>query len=240
MTLSPGKVLGPYEIIEQAGAGGMGEVYRAKDTRLDRTVAIKILPDSIAGNAGFKERFEREAKTLARLSHPNIVTIFDFGRTIDGQAYLVMEFVDGINLREAMASNSVAREDALGLISTICKALEYAHSKGVVHRDIKPENILLGEDGTVKVADFGIAKIVDNSISTPTLTATPTMARRIGGYQSASRLKDGVQRIALSRTHRVHSASGAVASPASRKPGRFRRLRLSFSPSREPRHTRGR
>jgi serine/threonine protein kinase len=160
------------QITRLVGRGGMGAIYHARQTALERDVALKIIAKEVAGDTAFIERFEREAKTLARLSHPNIVTIFDFGRTIDGQAYLVMEFVDGINLREAMASNSVAREDALGLISTICKALEYAHSKGVVHRDIKPENILLGEDGTVKVADFGIAKIVDNSISTPTLTAT--------------------------------------------------------------------
>lgn len=160
------------QITRLVGRGGMGAIYHARQTALERDVALKIIAKEVAGDTAFIERFEREAKTLARLSHPNIVTIFDFGRTIDGQAYLVMEFVDGINLREAMASNSVAREDALDLISTICKALEYAHSKGVVHRDIKPENILLGEDGTVKVADFGIAKIVDNSISTPTLTAT--------------------------------------------------------------------
>jgi len=160
------------EITRLVGRGGMGAIYHARQTALDRDVALKIIAKEVAGDTAFIERFEREAKTLARLSHPHIVTIFDFGRTVDGQAYLIMEFVDGINLREAMTSGSVDREDSPDLIATICKALEYAHAKGVVHRDIKPENILLGEDGTVKVADFGIAKIIDNSISTPTLTAT--------------------------------------------------------------------
>ncbi len=154
------------------GEAGWGQSTTLGKRRLDRDVALKIIAREVAGDTAFIERFEREAKTLARLSHPNIVTIFDYGRTIDGQAYLIMEFVDGINLREAIKSKSVDRADSLELISTICQALKYAHSKGVVHRDIKPENILLGEDGTVKVADFGIAKIVDDSIKTPTLTAT--------------------------------------------------------------------
>jgi len=160
------------EITRLVGRGGMGAIYHARQTALDRDVALKIIAKEVAGNAAFIERFEREAKTLARLSHPNIVTIYDFGHTEDGQAYLIMEFVDGINLREAIASESVDHLDTLNLVSTICQALQYAHSKGVVHRDIKPENILLGEDGTVKVADFGIAKIVDKSVHTPTLTAT--------------------------------------------------------------------
>ncbi len=160
------------EITRLVGRGGMGAIYHARQTALDRDVALKIIAKEVAGDTAFIERFEREAKTLARLSHPNIVTIFDFGRTVDGQAYLIMEFVDGINLREAMSSGSVGREDSLAIISTVCNALQYAHSKGVVHRDIKPENILLGEDGTIKVADFGIAKIIDNSPGSPALTAT--------------------------------------------------------------------
>ncbi len=160
------------EITRLVGRGGMGAIYHARQTALDRDVALKIIAKEVAGDTAFIDRFEREAKTLARLSHPNIVTIFDFGHTVDGQAYLIMEFVDGINLREAMASRSVGPDDALELVSTICGALQYAHAKGVVHRDIKPENILLGEDGSVKVADFGIAKIIDKSVSTPKLTAT--------------------------------------------------------------------
>ena len=160
------------EINRLIGRGGMGAIYQAQQTALDRTVAIKLIAREVAGDTAFIERFEREAKTLAKLSHPNIVTVYDFGRTADGQAYLIMEYVDGINLREAILSGSVGPNDALEIIQSICSALEYAHGKGVVHRDIKPENILLGEDGTVKVADFGIAKIIDDAARSPTLTAT--------------------------------------------------------------------
>ncbi len=160
------------QIHRLVGRGGMGAIYHARQTALDRDVALKLIARDVANDTSFLDRFEREAKTLAKLSHPNIVTIFDFGRTADGQAYLIMEFVDGINLREALQAKSVGHDDALEIVSTICKALAYAHSKGVVHRDIKPENILLGEDGTIKVADFGIAKLVDQSAGTPVLTAT--------------------------------------------------------------------
>ncbi|MEM0926148.1 MAG: serine/threonine-protein kinase, partial [Planctomycetota bacterium] len=132
----------------------------------------KVINKEVSADAAFVERFAREAKTLAKLSHPNIVTIFDYGQSADGTAYLILEFIDGINLREAISSGSVGSDEALEVVSTICGALEYAHSKGVVHRDIKPENILLGEDGTLKVADFGIAKMVDDSVRAPTLTAT--------------------------------------------------------------------
>lgn len=160
------------QITRLIGRGGMGAIYQARQMSLDRDVALKLIAKEVSQDPTFVERFEREAKTLAKLSHPNIVTIYDFGYTADGVAYLIMEFVDGINLREAMKSGSVGPEDSLGVVATICGALEYAHSRGVIHRDIKPENILLGEDGSLKVVDFGIAKIVDDSVRTPTLTAT--------------------------------------------------------------------
>ncbi len=160
------------EVTRLVGRGGMGAIYHARQTVLDRDVALKLIAKEVSSDTAFVERFEREAKTLAKLSHPNIVTIFDFGHTADGTAYLILEFVDGINLREAISNGNVGADDALEVVSKICGALEYAHSKGVVHRDIKPENILLGEDGTLKVADFGIAKIVDDSVRAPTLTAT--------------------------------------------------------------------
>ena len=160
------------EISRLIGRGGMGAIYQARQTSLDRDVALKLIAKDVSQDPLFVERFEREAKTLAKLSHPNIVTVYDFGYTAEGVAYLVMEFVDGINLRDAMKSRSVGPDDALNLVATICRALEYAHSRGVIHRDIKPENILLGEDGCLKVVDFGIAKIVDDSVRTPTLTAT--------------------------------------------------------------------
>ncbi|MEL6108246.1 MAG: serine/threonine-protein kinase [Planctomycetota bacterium] len=160
------------EVKRLIGRGGMGAVYHARQTSLDRDVALKVIHKKVSSDAAFVERFAREAKTLAKLSHPNIVTIFDFGQSPDGTAYLVLEYVDGIHLREAISGGSIGADEALEVVSKICGALEYAHSKGVVHRDIKPENILLGEDGTLKVADFGIAKIVDDSVRVPTLTAT--------------------------------------------------------------------
>jgi serine/threonine protein kinase len=160
------------EIRRLIGRGGMGAIYLARQTALDRDVALKLIAKEVSNDPMFVERFEREAKALAKLSHPNIVTVYDFGRTKDGIAYLIMEFVDGVNLREAIATRSVGSDDALELVSTMCLALEYAHSKGVVHRDIKPENILLGEDGSLKIADFGIAKIVDDNNRPQTLTVT--------------------------------------------------------------------
>lgn len=160
------------EIQRLVGRGGMGAIFQARQTALDRDVALKLIAREFSADAAFVERFEREAKALAKLSHPHIVTVYDFGHTPDGIAYLIMEFVDGINLREAIAGGNVGPDEALQVVSTICDALEYAHSKGVVHRDIKPENILLGEDGTLKVVDFGIAKIFDESVRSPTLTGT--------------------------------------------------------------------
>jgi serine/threonine protein kinase len=160
------------EVVELIGRGGMGAIYRARQTSLDRYVALKLIAREVSQDPAFTERFEREAKTLAKLSHPNIVTVYDFGYTSDGIAYLIMEFVDGINLREAIQSRSVDTEDSIDVAISICRALEYAHSRGVIHRDIKPENILLSEDGSLKVVDFGIAKIVDENLRVPTLTAT--------------------------------------------------------------------
>lgn len=160
------------EVTQLIGRGGMGAIYHARQTALDREVAVKLIARELSRDTAFLDRFEREAKALAKLSHPNVVTVYDFGHTDDGQAYLIMEFIDGTNLRDLISTSPVSRDDALELISNTCLALEYAHSKGVVHRDIKPENILLSNEGAVKIADFGIAKIVDESIKTPTLTAT--------------------------------------------------------------------
>ncbi len=160
------------EIRRLIGRGGMGAIYQARQTSLDREVALKVIAREISGDLSFIDRFEREAKALAKLSHPNIVAVHDFGRTQDGTAFLLMEYVDGVNLREAISTKSIGADDALEVIATMCRALDYAHSKGVVHRDIKPENVLLGEDGSLKIADFGIAKIVDPSRKAPVLTAT--------------------------------------------------------------------
>src|ERR1035437_8129023 len=147
------------EIIELLGMGGMGMVYKARQPRLDRFVALKILPVECAQHPSFAERFNREAKALAKLNHPGIVDVYDFGQT--GQYYyFVMEYVDGMNLRRLLNDQHVAPRQALELVVQICTALQYAHDEGVVHRDIKPENILLTKKGQVKIADFGVAKLL--------------------------------------------------------------------------------
>ncbi|MCO6045182.1 serine/threonine protein kinase [Aeoliella sp. ICT_H6.2] len=159
-----------FEIEECLGRGGMGVVYKARQKTLDREVAIKILAGEWKDDAAFTERFEREAKILAQMSHPNIVTVHDFGKA-QGLFYLVMEYVDGVNLRDLLSDGKIAPEQALAIVPPICEALEYAHSKGIVHRDIKPENLLLDRDGRVKIADFGIASLVG---ATSDISGTPS------------------------------------------------------------------
>lgn len=148
------------EILDLIGHGGMSAVFKARQTRLDRTIALKVLPKSLAATPGFAERFKREGRVLARLNHPHIVAVHDFGES-GGFCYLTMEYVDGVNLRQAMRAGRFTPEQALNIIPTLCDALQFAHSQGVLHRDIKPENILLDSKGRVKIADFGIAKILD-------------------------------------------------------------------------------
>jgi tRNA A-37 threonylcarbamoyl transferase component Bud32 len=148
------------EIIECLGRGGMGVVYKARQPKLDRLVALKVLAREKERDPHFAERFQREARALARLNHPNIVAVYDFGET-GGLYYLLMEFVDGVNLRQLMRGGKMTPEEALGVVPPICEALQYAHKQGIIHRDIKPENILLDKQGRVKIADFGIAKLLD-------------------------------------------------------------------------------
>ena len=159
------------EIEHLVGQGGMGAVYQARQSNLDRTVALKILSPQLNSNPAFAERFTREAKTLAKLAHANIVTVFDFGE-VDSMHYLVMEFVDGVNLRDTIESTRFSATEALATIGQICDALQYAHDHGVVHRDIKPENILITKSGHVKIADFGLAKLLEPSADQFTLTNT--------------------------------------------------------------------
>jgi serine/threonine protein kinase/Tfp pilus assembly protein PilF len=147
------------EILECLGRGGMGVVYKARQPRLNRLVALKILARDKEQDGQFAERFTREAQTLARLNHPNIVTVHDFGEA-GGHCYLVMEFVDGLNLRQLLLAGKMPPDQALTIVPKICEALQYAHDQGIVHRDIKPENILLDKQGRVKIADFGIAKML--------------------------------------------------------------------------------
>ncbi len=147
------------EIGECLGRGGMGVVYKARQKSLNRAVALKLLAPERAGDAGFAERFAREAQALAALSHPNIVAVHDFGEA-GGFFYLLMEYVDGVNLRQLLQSRRLTPQEALSIVPPICDALQCAHARGIVHRDIKPENLLLDRLGAVKIADFGIAKLV--------------------------------------------------------------------------------
>ena len=157
MTIAPGSHLGPYEITSQVGAGGMGVIYRAKDTRLGREVAIKVLPPAFAEDAERLRRFEQEARTTSSLSHPNILSVFDTG-VHEGSPYLVMELLDGANLRERMDGQALPLRKAVEIARSVAEALAAAHGKGIIHRDIKPENVFLTKDGRVKVLDFGLAK----------------------------------------------------------------------------------
>jgi serine/threonine protein kinase len=153
------------EIIELLGIGGMGMVYKARQPRLDRIVALKILPVESQQHPSFAERFGREAKALAKLNHPGIVDVYDFGQTSQ-YYYFVMEYVDGMNLRHLLHNQPLEPRQALELVVQICTALQYAHDEGVVHRDIKPENILLNKKGQVKIADFGLAKLLGTAADT--------------------------------------------------------------------------
>jgi serine/threonine protein kinase len=159
------------EILALLGQGGMGAVYKARQPKLDRLIAVKVLPPEVARDAAFAERFMREAQSLARLNHPNIVTIYDFGEA-DGFYYFSMEYVDGKNVRELIEAGELPASTALKIVPQVCDALQYAHGEGVVHRDIKPENILLDRKGRVKIADFGLAKIVGLTPTYLTLTGS--------------------------------------------------------------------
>jgi predicted Ser/Thr protein kinase len=159
------------EIIELIGRGGMGAVYKARQLALDRFVAVKVLPREAGADPAFAERFNREARALARLVHANIVAVHDVGRA--GEFYFfVMEYVDGVNLRQVLRDGQLAPAQALRIVPQICDALQYAHEEGVVHRDIKPENILLDKKGRVKIADFGLAKLLGRDTGNFTLTGS--------------------------------------------------------------------
>jgi aminoglycoside phosphotransferase (APT) family kinase protein len=159
------------EILELLGQGGMGAVYKARQRQLNRLVALKILPPQVAADPAFAERFTREAQALAQLNHSHIVAVHDSGQA-GGLYYFVMEYVDGVNLRRMLAEGKLAPAEALAIVPQICEALQYAHDEGVVHRDIKPENLLLDKRGRVKIADFGLARLVGPSRPEFTLTGT--------------------------------------------------------------------
>ena len=153
--LAPGTVLGRYAIVGPLGAGGMGEVYRAHDPRLDRPVAVKVLPEQLSSEPQSLARFEREARAVAALSHPNILAVFDFG-THDNVAFVVSELLTGETLRDRISRTALPWRKA-EMAQAIAEGLAAAHARGIVHRDLKPENVFLTEDGQVKILDFGLA-----------------------------------------------------------------------------------
>jgi TolB-like protein/tetratricopeptide (TPR) repeat protein len=195
MPVSPGTNLGPYEILSPLGSGGMGEVYRARDSKLKRDVAVKVLPPSLAKDPDALARFEREALAVAALSHPNILSIFDFG-TQDGTTYAVMELLEGETLRGKLDSGRIAQKQAVDYAVQIARGLSAAHGKGVVHRDLKPENVFVSRDGHVKILDFGLAKRMDKTAADE-LTSAPTNSGQTGpgtvmgtmGYMSPEQVR---------------------------------------------------
>ena len=194
MLLPPGSRIGRYEILDHIGSGGMGVVYKARDEVLDRTVAVKLLPPEFVSDPDRLRRFELEARATGRLSHPNIVSIFDAG--LDGtQPYLVTELLDGETLGDRLAKGPLSFATALQLTRQVAHALGAAHAQGVVHRDLKPDNILITREGTAKVLDFGLAKIVapggrDGSQLTKTGT-TPGAAMGTVGYMAPEQIEGG-------------------------------------------------
>src|SRR5450631_1081913 len=190
MPLPAGSKLGPYEILAQIGAGGMGEVYRARDTRLLRDVALKILPEDVSREPRRAARFEREARAASALNHPNIVSVYDVGREGD-IAYIVSELVDGESLRPAIAQGPLPVRRVIDTATQIAEGLAAAHAAGIVHRDLKPENVMLTREGRVKILDFGLAWQAPSSAgdapeTSPTATAVTNPGVVLGtvGYMS--------------------------------------------------------
>ncbi|MEK6325273.1 MAG: protein kinase, partial [Acidobacteriota bacterium] len=196
MTMTTGAQLGPYEILSQLGAGGMGEVYRARDTRLNREVAVKVLPASFANDEDRLRRFEQEARATSALNHPNILTVYDIG-THEGAPYIVAELLEGEELREQMNHGAIASRKAIEYATQIASGLAAAHAKAIVHRDLKPENIFLTADGRVKILDFGLAKLRPQSralasgsdVQTQKALTDPGVVMGTVGYMSPEQVR---------------------------------------------------
>jgi len=212
VTLAAGTKLGPYEILGQIGAGGMGEVYRAKDPRLGREVAIKVLPAAFSQDADRLARFEQEARSASALNHPNIVTIHEIGKS-NGSSYIAMELVDGPSVRELLAEGPVSTKKLLDVSVQIAEALAKAHGAGIVHRDLKPENVIVSKDGYVKLLDFGLAKlfVAPQEQITGAPTAIQSARMRNSGEFTGKRSPPlcGASFVALSR-RRLRAGSSSV------------------------------
>src|SRR5262245_40097798 len=191
MTISAGRRFGPYEMVSPLGAGGMGEVWRARDERLGREVAVKVLPDEVASDAGRLKRFEKEARAASALNHPNIVTIYDIG-SAESVSWIAMERVEGKTLRELLLSGAIPTKRLISIAARIADGLATAHQAGIVHRDLKPENVMVTKEGRVKILDFGLAKLTgietgsgENASRLPTETGTsPGVVLGTVGYMS--------------------------------------------------------
>jgi eukaryotic-like serine/threonine-protein kinase len=183
MALAAGQKLGPYEILAPLGAGGMGEVYRARDSRLRRELAIKVLPPELANDPDRRQRFEQEARAASGLNHPNIVTIHDIGSS-DSTVFIAMELVDGKNLREVLLAGALPTKRLLDIACQVAEGLAKAHAAGIVHRDLKPENVMVSKDGVVKILDFGLAKLLkdqpEGGTDIPTATRAGTVMGTVG------------------------------------------------------------
>jgi serine/threonine protein kinase len=176
MPIQSGTHLGPYEILSAIGAGGMGEVYRARDSKLGRDVAIKVLPEEFARDAERMARFQREAKVLASLDHPNIASIYGFEDSGDTRG-LVMQLAEGPTLADRIKQGPIPVDEALHIAKQICDALEYAHERGIIHRDLKPANVKVSADDTVKILDFGLAKALEREAAPLDISTSPTLSR---------------------------------------------------------------
>src|SRR5215831_12128617 len=173
MSLAAGTRLGAYEVVSPLGAGGMGEVWRARDGRLGREVAIKVLPSEVVGDPGRLKRFEKEARAASALNHPNIVTIYDIG-SADSVAFIAMERIDGKTLRELLFAAPMPIKRLLQIAAQIAEGLAKAHEAGIVHRDLKPENVMVTKDGLVKILDFGLAKLTSTMSGSDEVSQLPT------------------------------------------------------------------
>src|SRR5947207_9111330 len=189
LPLRPGQNFHGLEILELLGKGGMGIVYKARQPTLDRMIALKILPQKMALDPDFQNRFIREAKALGSLNHPNIVAVYDFGAE-GGLFFFAMEYVDGTNLRQILRDRKLTPEQALKIVPQLCDALEYAHGEGVVHRDIKPENILLDKKGRVKIADFGLAKLVGADVAAAGMLTVTNMVMGTPHYMAPEQVEN--------------------------------------------------
>jgi serine/threonine protein kinase len=227
VNVEPGARFGPYEIVAAIGAGGMGQVYRARDTRLDRSVAVKLLSPAIAGDADSRVRFEREARVVAGLDHPHICGIFDVGQT-GGAHFIVMPLLDGETLAARLEKGRLQLDQALRIASEIADALDAAHRHGVVHRDLKPANIMLTRSGA-KLLDFGLAKLKGRA-GPISMFGDGAAGNRRTGYGARAHPRHGAVHVA--RTGRREGPSCARSRLGQLPPGRGPRRRSSCSATR--------